>query len=71
MEMRKVFDSKGSWFVSQAQFPFVDPTNGCRFEPGVPTQTTQTEWMKDQPMIKVWKDPEAPAEKPAAAPVKA
>jgi hypothetical protein len=58
MEMRKIFDAKGVWLVNLAKFSFVDPENGCRFDPQVPTQAPETEWVKAQEaVIKPWIDP--------------
>ena len=71
MEMRKIFDTKGVWLVNLAKFSFVDPENGCRFDPHVPTQAPETAWVKAQEaVIKPWVDPteaNAEAEKAAAA----
>ena len=70
MEMRKIFDTKGVWLVNLAKFSFVDPENGCRFDPHVPTQAPETAWVKAQEaVIKPWVDPSeanAEAEKAAA-----
>jgi hypothetical protein len=70
MEMRKIFDTKGVWLVNLAKFSFVDPENGCRFDPHVPTQAPETAWVKAQEaVIKPWVDPSeanAKAEKAAA-----
>ena len=43
--MQHIFDPKGTWFINTAEFPFVDPTNGCRFEPKVRTQAPKTAWL--------------------------
>lgn len=73
METRKIHDINGTWWINTAQFPFVDPTSNCRFDPQTPTQTKETAWMKGQPMIKPFVDPnEKPkvgevVEKPKAA----
>ena len=68
--MRKIFDTKGVWLVNLAKFSFVDPENGCRFDPHVPTQAPETAWVKAQAsVIKPWVDPteaNAEAEKAAA-----
>ena len=48
----KIFDINGKWLINSGAFPFVDPTNGCRFEPNVPTQAPVTDWTKAQPSIK-------------------
>jgi len=68
--MRKIFDTKGVWLVNLAKFSFVDPENGCRFDPHVPTQAPETAWVKAQEaVIKPWVDPSeanAKAEKAAA-----
>lgn len=55
MEIQKVFESDGTWWTNTCQFPMVDPTSGCRFEPNVPTQAKQTEWMKGQVVIQPYK----------------
>ena len=69
--MRKIFDTKGVWLVNLAKFSFVDPENGCRFDPHVPTQAPETAWVKAQEaVIKPWVDPteaNAEAEKAASA----
>jgi len=63
MSTLKVLDTKGSWFISSASFPIVDPESGQRYEPGVPTQGTATKWVEGQPTIQPWKG--APTELPA------
>jgi hypothetical protein len=63
MQTRKIFDAKGVWLVNLAKFPFVDPENGCRFDPHVPTQALETAWVKSQEsVIKPWVDPAEAAE---------
>lgn len=44
----KVADKNGSWLISSARFPFVDPESNTRFEPGVATKATVTDWVKTQ-----------------------
>ena len=66
METRKIHDADGTWWINTAAFPFVDPTTSCRFDPQIPTQTKVTSWMKTQPVIKPFVDPN---EKPKAAEV--
>ncbi len=61
METRKIFDSKGVWLINKGAYPFVDPTTNCRFDPRVPTQAPRTEWVKSQPTLSVWVDPDEPA----------
>lgn len=81
METRKIYDADGTWWINTSAFPFVDPTSGCRFEPQVPTRAKVTDWMKTQPVIQVFTDPNEkpkavikpltdPAEKPKAASAK-
>lgn len=67
METRKIHDATGTWWINSAAFPFVDPTSGCRFDSQVPTQTKVTDWMKTQPVIKPYVDPN---EKPKATATK-
>ena len=71
MEIRKIFDVSGVWLVNKAKFAFVDPTTGARFEPEVPTQAVQTEWVKGQPTISLWEDPSAKPKEVEAAVAKA
>lgn len=51
MEMQNVFDDKGVWFTNTGEYPFVDPTNGCRFEPKVRTKTVKTPWLAQQATV--------------------
>lgn len=68
MQNLKVYDPKGQWFVNTGKFSFVDPTNDCRFDPGVPTQVLQTDWVKAQSaVIKPWVDPNAKPDDDAKA----
>lgn len=69
MQVRKVQDTKGVWLINIAKFGFVDPTNGTRFDPQVPTQAAMTEWVKAQEaIIQPWSDPaEEEAQKAALA----
>lgn len=73
-----VFDSSGSWFLHTGVYPLVDGESGARFDPGVPTKATPTDWVKAQPSIQpsneagevgdaLNKAPE-PAQAPAKAP---
>ena len=57
--------AEASWFLNTAQFPFVDPTSGVRFEPRIPVRTLLTDWMKSQPTIEAYKFPEEVKEVPA------
>ena len=58
MQVRKVQDPKGVWLVNVGAFTFVDPTNGTRFDPQIPTQASLTDWVKTQDaIIKPWVDP--------------
>lgn len=52
MTTQVIVDPKGKFYVNTGSFPFVDPTQGQRFEPGVHVQIVQTAWMKEQPVIK-------------------
>lgn len=52
METRKIHDNSGEWLVNTCQYTFVDPTTGCRFEPGVPTKALRSDWVKGQGVIK-------------------
>lgn len=60
MQIQKIYDSNGKWYVNKGSFDFVDPTTGNRFSPGIPTQAVETEWIKGQPVL----EPQQ-AEKPA------
>lgn len=75
MQVQKILNSSGEWFINVAQFGFVDPTNGNRFDPQVPTKADATDWVKSQEaVIKPWTDPtngEAEAAEAAAAAEKA
>ena len=55
---------EASWFLNVAQFPFVDPTSGVRFEPRTPVRTVLTDWMKSQPTIEAYKFHEGEKEVP-------
>jgi hypothetical protein len=50
-QQQVIVDDKGEFFVNKGVFPFVDPTNGVRFEPDTPVKVVQTAWMKGQPVI--------------------
>lgn len=39
------------WLINKAQFPFVDPESGTRFEPATPIKAELTEFVKAQPTI--------------------
>lgn len=71
MQVQKILNSSGEWLINIAQFGFVDPTNGNRFDPQVPTKADVTDWVKSQDaVIKSWTDPtngEAEAAEAAAA----
>ena len=69
MAIQNILDKDGSWFVNKGSFPFIDPTNGNRFEPETPTKAAATIWVKSQPALVAWVDPEAKqvAVKPAPA----
>lgn len=69
MQVRKVQDPKGVWLINIAKFGFVDPTNGTRFDPQIPTQAELTDWVKSQDaIIQPWVDPaEEEAQKAALA----
>ena len=69
MAIQNILDKDGSWFVNKGSFPFIDPTNGNRFEPETPTKAAVTIWVKSQPALVAWVDPEAKpvAVKPAPA----
>lgn len=53
MQVQNIYDESGNWIVNSSQFAFVDPTNGCRFEPSVRTKALVTAWVKSQPVLKV------------------
>lgn len=58
MQTRTIYDSKGVWLVNTGAFPFVDPETGARFEPRVPTKAQKTDWVKSQPVMTDWVDPD-------------
>jgi hypothetical protein len=60
MKQENIFDAKGSWITNTSQYPFVDPTNGCRFEPGIRTRAPVTAWVKIQPILSVEAEVEVP-----------
>lgn len=39
------------WLINNAQFPFVDPETGTRFEPATPIKAELTDFVKMQPTI--------------------
>lgn len=43
-----VGDPKGEWFVNSGKFPMIDTESSTRFEAGVPTLATRTEWVNNQ-----------------------
>lgn len=51
MKQQLVVDKDGDWFVNIGQYPFIDPTNLVRFEPGIAVKIKQSVWMKGQPVI--------------------
>lgn len=57
----KIVSASGTWFKNNAQFVFVDPENGTRFEPGVSTKAEPTDWAMKQPCLEQIADPLAPA----------
>lgn len=67
-----IHDSKGQWLVNKANFGFVDPMSGARFDPHVPTKAQKTEWVKSQPFMSDWVDmnEEVPVKAPVKEPVK-
>jgi hypothetical protein len=46
-----IVDTDGESFVNKGQFPFVDPTTGVRFEPGVAVQVKSNAWIASQPVL--------------------
>ena len=44
----KVADSSGEWFRSKSQYPLIDAISGTRFEAGVTTRATHTDWVDKQ-----------------------
>lgn len=69
MQVQKILNTSGEWFINIASFGFVDPTNGNRFDPQIPTKADATDWVKSQDaVIKPWVDPtNGEAEKAEAA----
>lgn len=68
----KILDSQGVWLINTSTYAaFIDPTNGARFEPGVVTKATHTDWVKGQPVLARCDETGAilPPAAPEAAPV--
>ena len=62
-----ILDATGDWLINSSTYAaFIDPTNGNRFEPGVPTKAVVTDWVKGQPVLKPWVNEQELAEKAAA-----
>lgn len=51
MERQAVINEDGTWVTNTAQFPFIDPQSGVRFEPGVRTKVKITEWVTRQTVM--------------------
>ncbi len=65
-ELRPVIvHSDGTWLVNTGGFPFWDPENQVRFEPGQPTKARVSAWLSQQPVISEVTD----MEKPVSAPI--
>ena len=51
MAQQLILDEDGEFFTNAGSFPFIDPSSGVRFEPGVSVKTKETEWLKGQPVL--------------------
>lgn len=49
--LQVIIDADGDFYVNKGAFPFLDPTNGVRFEPGQPVKVKPTTWLANQPVI--------------------
>jgi hypothetical protein len=56
-QAQRVFDESGVWITNQSQYPYVDWTNGCRFEPGIPTKAPETAFVLAHPTVLVVEKP--------------